>query len=304
MDMPILPLRRTRRPAPAWSISYCVWTLSAPLPLETFAGFIDVRTLLTSPVVCCIKFPTYFSITDCCFLRCQAILTQANFLALFLTFSSFFLLRKDIEQAPGEEDHNILKLLKGLKISIALTLSRGIVRAAWSHMMDQRHGTGLSELEKGHRLYQMDLLWSSQNEAIACMFLMHGFSLAQEPLAKSGMPTFHIKFITTSIYFFVTSLLIDFVYGWVWLCMAKSLYCRFIQSEAAHRGSQDIAALASTAIAEECAICLSSEDLESCKMPCGHIFHRVCLESWARAGVMSVTSCPLCRTAVQESPVV
>nr|GMC85821.1 probable E3 ubiquitin-protein ligase XERICO [Ipomoea batatas] len=48
---------------------------------------------------------------------------------------------------------------------------------------------------------------------------------------------------------------------------------------------------------KECSVCLTdfAPDAEINRLPCGHVFHRLCLEKWLRC--WSVT-CPLCRNCM------
>merc|ERR1712039_268269 len=47
----------------------------------------------------------------------------------------------------------------------------------------------------------------------------------------------------------------------------------------------------------QCAICLAdlAQGEDVCRTPCGHDFHRGCLEEWVWAKRQRSTACPLCR---------
>ena len=52
---------------------------------------------------------------------------------------------------------------------------------------------------------------------------------------------------------------------------------------------------------DTCAICLSSVDernmdLACTMVPCGHVFHSICIQSW----LVHKTECPMCRSAVSS----
>jgi hypothetical protein len=50
---------------------------------------------------------------------------------------------------------------------------------------------------------------------------------------------------------------------------------------------------------DNCAICLSGVDerLTCTMVPCGHVFHSICIQSW----LVHKTECPMCRAAVSSS---
>lgn len=58
-----------------------------------------------------------------------------------------------------------------------------------------------------------------------------------------------------------------------------------------------IAALKEVESGEECVICLETMEAGGKEMPCGHQFHRGCVEKWLRIH----GSCPLCRYQMPKS---
>ena len=53
---------------------------------------------------------------------------------------------------------------------------------------------------------------------------------------------------------------------------------------------------------EECAICLCDNDSDSLTLPCGHSYHRACLEALIKSSAKNYLECPTCKKVYGTKP--
>ena len=99
-------------------------------------------------------------------------------------------------------------------------------------------------------------------------------------------PVFFIVTMSKVFIISITTLTVFFILSWLWVFVN---HCRWPQTQTVaepHITVPDD---------EECSICLEDLKDDMClKLPCGHVFHKMCAQKW----LTQKPTCALCRTPI------
>jgi hypothetical protein len=260
----------------------------APVPLGSLAAAIDVKRVAGQ---CFPRLPSYLSRQSLLSVHLILITSHINFYVWFAQLTSTLLI---LCSRPFSLPH--LKELALIQILGHVILgARAVLRKRAAEDLKSK---GWSILDAGYRELAFDMF--------ALTLPMASYTFRTLVLLKEGTASTEfrecgylsqqsIDFALAATYFVTYAWLLNIILRFAWVVAAVRLYTDFKDCLMRRIWCQ----IPDVEQVRECAICLADTDTEACLMPCGHIFHVYCLESWARTRVDgSGLSCPMCRSRV------
>lgn len=145
-----------------------------------------------------------------------------------------------------------------------------------------------------HTEYHMDLIVFSGFMVLGVWGLWVSLrNGATKSMIENGASPSRAHLVEKLVWLFVNTWLGDIAFRFAWIGISQLLEQDFLTSA----GYRFVQVLPRTEPAGECPICLVEDEMEFCVLPCGHIFHRHCMQDWMRFCFDTTAPCPMCRTS-------
>eukprot|EP00928_Gymnodinium_smaydae_P042395 TRINITY_DN2855_c0_g1_i1.p1 TRINITY_DN2855_c0_g1~~TRINITY_DN2855_c0_g1_i1.p1 ORF type:complete len:332 (+),score=50.72 TRINITY_DN2855_c0_g1_i1:46-1041(+) len=246
---------------------------------------------------CCFQLPSDLSLAFKIMLQVMLLITVTNFVAAMgLVVACVWTSKIQGEyykagtldlRFPGEAS------VYWLRHFLLMMLVRGVAR--WLVRLVLENEVLLARLLKRPWFaeYALDLFaWTAPMVVCLVRLFRLVYICGSQPFEQFGMDPFQRQLIYGISWLCISSAAADLLLRFAWLLANEQVLL-------AHAAITVIDSLPEVDIIDDCPICLTAEvhSRGSCKLYCGHRFHRVCLLSWAKSkNVERIISCPICRS--------
>lgn len=310
------PLLGDARQSSPNSCLYYLWFVFGPIPLHALATSIRIATLTSS---CWLRLPTYLSVKSGIALRAIAALTYMNCIAgiglclsmpvIVPAVQKYVAHMKALNETvvyPMEAENPgfvpldahgnelkvcpLLDLCFWIKFCLFIIAARCALRKAINVNIRTR---GLDLAGMAWTEYGVDMIMFSGLMILGAGRLFMALkSGAKKSLIENGASPLPAHLVEKLVWLFVETWMGDIAFRFSWMCISRLLEQDFIKSAGYHF----VQLLPRAESSGECPICLADDENESCRLPCGHIFHRQCMQDWMRSCPDTSAACPMCRT--------
>lgn len=278
------PRQRNALTCPWSDIWYAIMFVFAPVPLDSFAAAVDVKSVFSrySP-----RVPTYLSINSRISVYFIIVAAHLAFYTWIAQLASTLIVLASQPLPKTHLGHLALALVYGHLVLVARALGRKLIGFKIKRVLPPEcRGTSECHFDIGFWTIWMVLYVLS----VGCMLQKEETVAELRANGYFSQQTIDLTLVTMRVvlYIWVITVIMRIFWG---------IYARCLEDDfnrcMAYRILNQIP---DVAYVEECAICLCESATKACQLPCGHVFHRACLEDWAATRTDGRgLSCPMCR---------